>query len=316
MLAAVSGGQAGNTPGPNAFQFSVDPEILTKTQNGFAQGIFTAASGQAQGSATNVKMIFTLPAGFTGGQPGTSSGCTAPPNSQVWTCNIGTVNAGGKRKRFLVFKADETAPSTPPPFEGCVTLDGGSGGAGGGGGTQTCAETTKFDSITVAQTASKERAGNCTGDASTAALSKTNSMSTNVEGEASESLGLPCTWSFVGVKGSADTDLVVPQVAFMGFPQTDADAPVTWNVLLASRPSGPFENLDALIDLDYTAGSTDFTADPLEDCVDLVAPFGPANEELPAGKTYCLVELVKVGAGARATFLILGFGGDPGAGWG
>jgi len=308
MLAAVSGGQAGNTPGLDNVQFSVDPEFLTAGQIGIAQGVFTAASGQAQGSATNVRIRFTLPAGVTGGQTGTSSGCTA--SGQVWTCTIGTVNAGNKVKRFLGIKS--TAVS-PPSYTliGCVLLDGGSGGAGGGGGTQ---ELCKSDTVTVVAAGSTNRAGNCNedGGSSTAPLSKTNLITTSVSGDAADSLGLPCTWSFVGVKNksaTADTELVVPQIAFMGFPQTDGDAPVTWVVQLASRPSGPFENLIPLIDLNYTAGSADFVGFEPDPCVDGVLP---QTEEVDV----CLLEWVKVGAGARATYLIEGTGGDPGTGYG
>lgn len=313
MLAAVSGGQAGNTPPPTAFQFSVDPEFLTAGQNGFAQGVFTAASGQGQGSATNVKMIFTLPAGFTGGLTGTSSGCTA--SGQVWTCTIGTVNAGNKVKRFLVYTSSAVS-STPYTLSGCVSLDGGSGGAGGGGGTQTCAQNTKTDTTTVVATSSATRGGNCTGDASTAALSKTNPITTSVDGDASASLGLPCTWSFVGVNNKnpvTDTELVVPQIAFMGFPQTDAGTPVVWTIELAARPSGPFEDLDPLVDKTYTANSTDFNGTEPPACLDVVAPFGVP--ELPAGGV-CVIEFVKVGPGARLKLLIAGTGGDPGNGWG
>ena len=325
LLAVVSSGLAGNKPGAEAFTHFVEPQFLTDDKTGVAIAAFQAASGKGQGSATNVRITFNLPPGFQGGLTGTSSGCTLTDAVEnVWTCTIGTVNAGNKVKRFLVF-TDGTAPvsETAYPIIGCVFFDGGNSGAPGGGGTDPIPCVTDTTTVVTPSSAvGQTRAGDC--QAGTAnvftplADSTTNLVSNTVQGTAASSTGLPCVWAFVGENiDTNENELTIPQISFMGFPQTDATSPVLWITDLYSRPSGPFENLDILVDMNYTADSTSFNGTEPPACDPPAPPStDPLDSTLPEGQVVCLIDLVKVGGGARARLLIMGTGGDPGNGWG
>jgi hypothetical protein len=272
-----------------------------------------------------VRITFDLQDGFVGGLAGTSSGCTGPGAGNVWTCSIGTVNAGNKVKRFLVF-TNGTAPvsETAYPIIGCVLLDGGNSDAPGGGGADPLPCITDTTTVVTPSSAvGQTRAGNCEQDTANVSTpladSTTNLVSTSVQGTASSSLGLPCVWAFVGENvDTNESELQVPQISFMGFPLTDTASPVLWVINLYSRPSGPFENLDVLVDMDYTATTANFNDDfGGESPPACTAPVPPATDyELPEGQSVCLIDFVKLGAGARARLLVMGTGGDPGAGIG
>lgn len=307
LFGAASLGRAGSGPIPSEFEFSVQPQFVTAGATGFVMGKFIAASGAGTGTASHVAMTFDLPTGFTPAT-GTSSGCSGPDSAStnVYTCNIGTVHAGQVVKRFVAF----TAPSTlglNTGFSGCVSFDNGSGGAGGGGGVNTCSANTEPGQITVVAVGDTQHAGTCTGAASTPAVTAADLQSSAVTGaSASSSLGLPCTWVFVGEADAPPGQGVLSQVSFTGFPQTNAAA--TWIIEFYSLPA-PFSQLDVLFDLDYTAGSALFSPDALPACTG-------ANNTLGSTQSRCLQSFVKVKKGARAIILLLGTGGDPGAGLG
>lgn len=307
LFGAVSLGRAGSGPSPSEFAFSVQPQFVTAGAKGFVMGKFIAASGAGTGSATHVAMTFDLPTGFTPAA-GTSSGCSGPdnPSTNVYTCTIGTVHAGQVVKRFVAFIAP-SAPGLNTNFSGCVSFDNGSGGAGGGGSANTCSANTKPGQTTVVAVGDTQHAGTCSGAASTPPISADDVQSSAVEGAAaSSSLGLPCTWVFVGEAAAPEGQGVLSQVSFTGFPQTTAAA--KWIIDFYSLPA-PFSQLDVLFDLDYTAGSSVFSPDALPAC-------DGANNTLGSGQIRCLQSFVKVKKGAQAIILLLGTGGDPGAGLG
>jgi hypothetical protein len=152
--------------------------------------------------------------------------------------------------------------------------------------------------------------------------STTNLVSNSVQGTAASSLGLPCVWAFVGENvDTNENELSVPQISFMGFPLTETTSPVLWITHLYSRPSGPFENLDILVDMNYTGDASNvgnnFNGTEPPPCDPPEPPStDPLDSTLPEGEDVCLIDLVKVGGGARARLLIMGTGGDPGNGWG
>ena len=317
LFGSVSLGRAGSGPNPSEFAFSVQPQFVTAGQKGFVMGKFVAASGAGTGTATHVAMTFDLPAGFTPAT-GTSSGCIGPDNAStnVYTCNIGNVQAGQVVKRFVAFLAPSTL-GLNTGFSGCVSFDNGSGGAGGGGGTNTCSANTKPGQTTVVAVGDNQHAGTCTGatgGASTPAISDTDPQSSSVSNAtASPSLGLPCTWVFVGeANPNAGDNDVLSQISFTGFPQTTG--PATWIINFFSLPA-PFSQLEVLFDPGYNEGAN-FEPASLPTCngpiVDGLPTLGPTQTAL--GR--CLQSFVKVKKGAQARILLFGTGGDPGAGLG
>ena len=299
-LAVVSGGRAGSVSS-STFDVFVQPQYLTAGAQGFVKGEFTAASGPGSGTATHVVMTFDLPVALL--NP-TSSGCSpsasSPAGFNRFTCDIGTVKAGKTATRFVTF----TAPSTAATYtaNGTVNFDNGSSGAGGGGGQNT--SLTKSGQATVVAAASTTRAGNCTGSASTPPASFHDTQSTSVSGAtASSSLGLPCTWVFVGEDPAGGSGLLTP-ISFVGLPLTTSPATVV--ITFFSLPV-PFSQFDIFYLPNYPDGPN-----PL-DSVLLAACVGGA---LPPNATACLQSLVPLGTGAQATILLKGTGGDPGFGAG
>jgi hypothetical protein len=299
-LAVVSGGRAGSAS--STFDLFVQPQYLTAGAQGFAKGEFTAASGPGTGTATHVVMTLDLPVALL--SP-TSSNCSrstsSPAGFNRFRCDIGTVKAGMTATRFVRF----TAPSTATTYtvNGSVTFDNGSGGAPGGGSVNTTL--TKTGQTTVFAATDTTRAGNCTGSASTPSVSFHDAQSTSISGAvASSSLGLPCTWVFVGEDPAPSGSGILSLISFFGLPPTDSPATVVIDFF--SLP-GPFASLTLFYLPNYPNGPNPLAKVLWPACV---------GGALPPNETACLLSLEQVGAGARATILALGTGGDPGSGFG
>jgi hypothetical protein len=298
-LAVVSGGRAGSVPGAD-FEFFLHPEVLSSSGTGFAVAKFTLLSGSGTGSATHVVIRIDLDTALLN-PTATSSDCTGPVvvgSNNRFTCNIGTVDSGETVKRFVTFTASALGMHSG---RGTASLDSGSS-AGGGGGTNTVGPVT--DQLSVVSATSDTRAGNCYAGRSsfavfTAPVSAENIQRTTVRfGPATASL--PCTWAFVGEDS-------VPgfrtQISFVSVPELNVPAIITvdWYSLPVAFPE--FRNTLRLLPSYPPSLESEF----LVDCVD---------GELPEGEIACLLDLVRVRKGARATILQLGTEGDPGYGGG
>ena len=299
-LAVVSGGRAGSVG--STFDVFVQPPILTAGAEGYVKGEFTAASGPGSGTATHVVMTLDLPVALL--NPASSScspSASSPAGFNRFTCDIGTVKAGKTATRFVTF----TAPSTAATYmvNGFVNFDHGSGGAKGGGSKNTTL--TKSGQTTVFSSTDTTRAGNCTGSASTPSAAGIDLQSTSVSGAiADPSLGLPCTWVFVGEDPAPSGSGILTSISFVGLPLTTSPATVV--VTFFSLPV-PFADFEISFLPSYSPSNPDLTGKAvLPSCT--ASPVPPALS--------CLQSLVPFGTGAQATILLLGTDGDPGYGGG
>ncbi|HXF97206.1 MAG TPA: hypothetical protein VNJ46_01180 [Gaiellaceae bacterium] len=309
-LVAAAGGRAGSTQA--TFDLLVQPQILTEGKRGFALGKFVAAEGPGIGSATHVSIVLEVRSALLDPTP-SAPDCVQSSRERdgasyhVFTCPVGTVNAGGLAIRWVTYTApDVTSPLDFAAF-GHASFDRGSGGAPGGGGTDVTGEDTGL--ATVVDAAHPNRAGDCGGRPSTAGapLSVENPLSTSIVGGSPDpAVPLPpgCTWAFAGENPPAGNSLT--WISFVGFPQTAQGAPVEWVLSLHALPVS-FPKLKVLFDASYTAGSTAFAGQALERC---------QGGALAPAQTACVKLLEKVGRGARAVILARSFGEDPGAGFG
>jgi len=313
LFGVTSLGRAGSVTPPDNFEFSVQPQIVTEGATGFVMGKFTAASGSGTGSATHVAMTFDLPGVPTGPNAqftpaaGISSGCSGPATGNIYTCVIGTVNAGQVVKRFLAFNApDYIAPTGPPPpdpnvyeFKGCVSFDNGSGGAGGGGGTNACDN--NFAEITVVDTGDTRRAGNCLslgGNVFTPPVSSANPVSTHMSFGPADFF-LPCTWASVGEDPHAG--FTIPEISFVSAP-VFADL-ATLKISIYQLPLSKIGTLTEFPNYPDLSGSL-----PVLAC--------PSPTSLPAGRDSCELPRSKSGNVTLLTLLFSGTGSDPGYGGG
>jgi len=298
-LAVVSGGRAGSVD--SMFEVFVQPQYLTAGATGFVKGESTAASGPGSGTATHVVMTLDLPVALLNPASSNCSPSASPPAGfNRFTCDIGTVKAGKTATRFVTF----TAPSTVATYtvNGSVTFDNGSGGAPGGGSQNTTL--TASGQTTVVASTDTTRAGNCTGSASTPAASPHDLQSTSITGAtAAASLGLPCTWVFVGEDPAGGSGLLTP-ISFVGLPLTTSPATVV--ITFFSLPV-PFSEFDLFYLPNYPNGPNPLASVPLVACI---------GGALPPNETSCLLSLVPLETGAQATILVQGTGGDPGYGGG
>jgi len=300
-LAVVSGGRAGSAS--STFDLFVQPQYLTAGAQGFAKGEFTAASGPGTGTATHVVMTLDLPVALLSPTSSNCSPSTSPPAGfKRFTCDIGTVKAGKTATRFVTF----TAPATAETYtvNGSVTFDNGSGGAPGGGSQNTTLN--ESGQTTVFAATDTTRAGNCTGSASTPPASFHDTQSTSISGAtAAASLGLPCTWVFVGENTAPSGSGILTSISFVGLPLTTSPATVV--ITFFSLPV-PFADFKILFLPNYSPSNPDLTGK-------VVLPTCTASPVPPA--LSCLQSLVPFGAaGAQATILLQGIGGDPGYGGG
>ena len=296
-LAVVGAGRAGS--GGDSFDVLVQPSILTAGQQGFVKGEYSAASGPGSGTATKVVMTLDLPVTLLSPASSNCSPSTpAPAGFNRFRCDIGNVKAGKSATRFVRF----TAPSTPASYtaNGSVTFDNGTSGAGGGG-MNTLADTGQTAVFAATDTS---RAGSCTGSASTPPTGGHDLQRTSISGAtAAPSLGLPCTWVFVGEDPAGASGLLT-SISFAGLPLTNTPATV---VIDFSSLSAPLSTMQVYSLPNYPDGPNPLTKVVLPACV---------SGSLPAGQTTCLLSLVPVGAGARAEILVKGLDGDPGWGMG
>ena len=157
---------------------------------------------------------------------------------------------------------------------------------------------------TVFASTDTTRAGSCTGSASTPPASHHDSQSTSVTGAvAASSLGLPCTWVFVGEDPAGASALLTP-ISFVGLPLTTSPATVV--ITFFSLPV-PFSQFDLFHLANYPNGPNPLASVPLVACI---------GGGLPPNETACLLSLVPLGTGAQATILLQGTDGDPGFGGG
>jgi hypothetical protein len=305
-LAVVSASHAGGVVSGSTFDLSVQPSVLStssasKPANGFAKGVFTAASGSGTGSATHVVITFHVPSALSN-PSGTTSDCSVAAGSgeNVVTCNVGTVNAGQIVRRFVTFTAPTSLVSPPSddyPITGSVQWDNGSSGAGGGGSVSSLPSQTRTTTVYAATDSS--HAGNCflsgSGTVSTPPVSSKDNQATSAQvGAAAPSLGLPCPYADVGEDPAPpgfDTD-----ISHDAIPQLTQPAKIT--LTLNSLPV-KFEDFSWLFSPDYPASLPSQT---IPDCV---------NGQLPANAIVCLLTKKKIGNGGTWTFLQLGTGGDP-----
>lgn len=298
-LAVVSGGRAGSVSS-STFDVFVQPPILTAGAAGFVKGEFKAASGPASGTATHVVMTLDLPVALLNPTSSNCSQSASPPAGyKRFTCDIGTVKAGKTAMRFVTF----TAPSTAATYtvNGSVTFDNGSGTGVGSQNTTL----TKSGQTTVFAATETTRAGNCTGSASTPPAVFHHTQSTSVSGAtAASSLGLPCTWVYVGEDPAPSGSGILTAISFVGIPLTTTPATVV--ITFATLPV-PFADFDLFYLPSYSPANPVLTGQvPLPTCTASPVPPGTA----------CLQSLVPFGAGAQATILLQGTDGDPGFGGG
>jgi len=293
-LAVVSGGRAGSVS--STFDVFVQPPYLTAGAGGYVKGEFTAASGPGSGTATHVVMTLDLPVALL--NPASSScspSASSPAGFNRFTCDIGTVKAGKTATRFVTFTAPETAATYT--VNGSVNFDNGSGGAPGGGSKNTTL--TMSGQTTVFSATDTTRAGNCTGSASTA-LTSHDPQRTSIAATADPSLGLPCTWVFVGEDPAPPGSGILTLISFVGIPPTTTPATVV--ITFASLPV-PFADFEISFLPNYSPSNPDLTGKAvLPSCT--ATPVPPALS--------CLQSLVPFGEGAQATILLQGTGGDPG----
>jgi len=246
-------------------------------------------------------MTLDLPVALLNPASSSCSPSASPPAGfNRFTCEIGTVKAGTTTMRFVTF----TAPSTAATYtvNGAVTFDNGSGGAKGGGSKNTTL--TKSGQTTVFSATDTTRAGNCTGSASTPPDDQVGALehaqSTSIVATADPSLDLPCTWVFVGEDPAPSGSGILTLISFVGLPPTTTPATVV--ITFASLPV-PFADFEILFLPSYSPSNPDLTGK-------VVLPTCTATPVPPA--LSCLQSLVPFGAGAQATILLQGTGGDPG----
>jgi hypothetical protein len=304
-LAIASAGRAGS--GPQEFDFFAQPTILSQGSNGVAWGRFKPSGG----SATKLVLSVTIPAGFEFVQANSSPGCVPAAIVRTFDCPVGTVNPGQTVKRYVGFRAPTTlAPGTYSGFLGTARFDNGTLGAGGGGADTL---TSGPVSITVVTGPDGDRDGGCSNilpRTDNVPLSKSNLVSTEIRsGTPLASLGLTCTWAFVGETSSPSGNSLSP-ISFFGFPQTQPGAPVEQVVTVYNSPVS-FKDLKVFFDSDFSGPGDEFRGDELTrgGCT------GP-NNTLGATQAACLKSLVQQGPGAQAIILAKGTGADPGSGLG
>jgi hypothetical protein len=307
MLAVVSGGRAGTNPGD--YTFVVQPPYVTESADGFAKGLFTPIGA----SATHTAMSFDIPNAFTVSVP---SNCSGPPATSPavdagytrYTCTLGTVNKNSTAKQSLMFTAPALDSPQPYTFKGFVTFDNGNGGNGSGGGSVTMLPVSGVPltaQTTVVVAGDPKHGGSCDGSAETTSVSAGNLQNSTLSGAvASSSANVPCPWVVVGVNANPETSTALSQISSTGFVKTDAAA--TWTIEFYSLPVA-FSKAKFLFDAAYTAGGSVFAGTQPPACV---------NGALGPTQTYCLLSFTKNGKGATAIVLLLGTGGDPGAGLG
>jgi hypothetical protein len=309
-LAVAAVGRAGS--GPKEFNFFAQPTILSQGSNGVAWGSFKPVSG---GSATHVVISVTIPAGFVY-VPGISSpGCGSTAVAGTFDCPVGTVNLGQTVKRYVGFRAPDNLAPGPYDVSGKVRFDNGSPGAGGGGVDELPGGPVSITVVTAPDGNNDGGCGNGRPSTTNVPLSSTNLVSTEItSGTRLASLGLLCTWAFVGETDGPRGTSKTP-VSFFNFPPTEPGQPVQIVVSIYDMPV-PFKDLKVLFDPEFTGSSgVPFDQkDPLATCT------GPKNElglaTLGSGQSACLQNLVKAGKGAQATILAIGTGADPGSGFG
>jgi hypothetical protein len=304
-LAFVSGIRAGSAEN-SAFVALVQPTLVEVGGQGFVLGKFTAASGSGTGSATHVVIKIDVPIALLN-PTATSPTCSGPAvvtidGSQYneFSCDEGTVHAGAVVRRYVRF----TAPSALGTYvaTGSASFDSGSGGAGGGGGINTISAQNPASErqTTVVATTDSRRAGGCftsgTGTTQTEPVSADDPQQTAITfTSALAGEGAPCVWGFVQEDDVAGFLTQISAVA------VDANAVVT--IHFHSLPV-PFSKFKVLFLPNYPLSTA---SEPLAPC---------AGGQLAEGQLACLLNLQKVGKGARATALQRGTGLDPGYGGG
>ena len=293
-LAAVSGGRAGSASA--TFDVFVQPPILTAGAGGFVKGDFTPSS-----TATGVVMTLDLPVALLNPS---SSNCSQsgspPPGFNRFTCNLGLVRGGTTVRRYVSF----TAPSAPGTYtaNGSVSFVQGPLGAPAGG-SQTL---TDSGATTVFAPTDTDRAGSCTGSASTPPDGVGHiegRQSTSVVATADPALNLPCTWVYVGEDPPPPNSVIKTQISFVGIPPTATPATVV--ITFFTLPV-PFADFKLYFLPNYSPGNPDLSGQAL-------LPSCATNPVPPA--VSCLQSLVPYGSGgAQATILLMGTGGDPGYG--
>ena len=317
-LALASVGLAGSGPPANSsFSVEAQPSIISSLEEGVAWGTFTSAAGS--GSATHVVISITLPPGFTLNVPHTSTGCSGPDVNGTVACDVGTVNAGKTVKRYVAFNAPawQEGGTNGGTFTGKVTYDNGNTGGGSSGGGSANVISDSAPPITVVAAPDGNNDGGCTGTPKTTnvPLSSTNPVSTEItSGTPLASLGLPCTWAFVGETSTPKGTSKTP-VSYFNFPPTEPGQPVKLVVSIYDMPVA-FKDLKVLFDPEFNPGVNDV----FDQTVGLAACTGPVDgtgfKTLGPNQTACLQNLVKDGKGAVATILAIGTGVDPGSGFG
>lgn len=302
-LAIASGGRAGSVA-PGKLTFDVQPQFLTTTKSGVTFAKYTASSGAGTGSATNSSITFDVANGLLNQN---SPVCVQAPSSPEpgftrWTCSLGTINAGQTAGAFVNFTGP---PVLAPPATNIYTVkaffNADTGKGKGGGGLDTIPADPQQTQIV--DVPNGQRAGNCTGTASTPSGDE---QFTTLTGTAAASIAT-CPWVFVGENDAPANSVIKSQISFWGFPLTDPANPARW-VMDGDLPPGPFNNLTLYYLETYSPDTPNtISAVPFPACV---------NGAIPPTKTACYDVFRKDGSRFHAEGLVNGTGGDPGAGVG